>query len=198
MRTIITILVTAIVTTAVFVWISIFKPEWLVKLQYDKEGFPRVKTRGDRFVLAGVNYTYDGDKWVKVGADWFPLNPAEGDSFVVNGIGYKFTNGVWVKISGPSDTTNQTVSGPSDPTSSRNEELAALNGNRKIIGDIDWTWAVGLYYANKMPVIPGAAVRAPKLGRCFVPYDGDGDGKQDIYNGQPLWHYIDCVILDEN
>lgn len=192
MKTLLTVIVTAVVSVAIFLWISVFHPEWLVKLQYDSEGFPRIKKRGDRFVLVGQNYTYDGASWIKVDANWFPINPVEGDSFVVDGIGYKFTNGVWVKISGPNDTTNQTVSGPSDPTSSRNEELAILRGSPKIVNGTDWTWAVGLYYANGMSIIPGNSTRAEKEGKCLVPYDGDGDGSQDVYNGQPLWHWIKC------
>lgn len=107
MKELLTVILTAIVVVATFLWISVFKPEWLVKLQYDKDGFPRIKKRGDRFVLAGQNYTYDGTNWIKVDANWFPLNPIEGDSFVVDGQGYKFTNGVWVKISGPDDTSNE-------------------------------------------------------------------------------------------
>lgn len=107
MRTLLTVIVTAIVTVAIFLWISVFKPEWLVRLKYDKFGFPRIKKRGDRFVLEGQNYTYDGDKWVKVDANWFPLNPVEGDSFVVDGVGYKFTGGVWVKITNPGDPSEE-------------------------------------------------------------------------------------------
>lgn len=103
MRTLLTVIVTAIVTVAIFLWISVFRPEWLVRLQYDKFGFPRIRTRGDQFILEGQHYVYDGDKWVKTGADWFPLTPAEGDSWVIGGVGYKFTGGVWVKITNPGD-----------------------------------------------------------------------------------------------
>lgn len=103
MKTLLTVLVTAVITVAAFLWISVNHPEWLIKLQYDSDGFPRIKKRGDRFVLSGQNYTYDGTMWVKVGQDWFPLNPKQGDSFVVNGIGYTFDGTKWVVISGPSD-----------------------------------------------------------------------------------------------
>lgn len=106
MRTAITIIVTAIAVSLAWFWTLRYKPNWIAKVMLDKDGFPRIKKAGDRFVVGGNLFFFNDEQWIQLSnVTGFPINPApkEGDTFIIDKVGYKFTNGNWVKITGPSE-----------------------------------------------------------------------------------------------
>lgn len=104
MRTLITIIATAVGVSALWLLTLRYRPMWIANVMFDANGFPKIKKTGDKFFINGKMFYFNGTIWVELGPNGFPINPApiEGDTFIIDGIGYKFTNGSWVKISGPS------------------------------------------------------------------------------------------------
>lgn len=115
MRIFLTAIVTLVVTSALWLLTLRYKPQWIASIMLDSNGFPRIRKTGDRYVVGGKLYYFNGSIWVELSSTTgFPINPAptEGDTFIINGIGYKYTNGAWVKITGPidSETTRTQIS----------------------------------------------------------------------------------------
>lgn len=110
MRTAITIIVTAIAVSLAWFWTLRYRPNWIAKIMLDGNGFPRIKKAGDRFVVGGNLFFFNGEQWVQLSnVTGFPINPApkEGDTFIIDKVGYKFTGGSWVKITGPSENETE-------------------------------------------------------------------------------------------
>lgn len=64
MKTFLTIIVTAVLVSALFLLTARYKPNWLRKLEYDNAGFPRIKKEGDKFLLNNTIYIYQNGAWV--------------------------------------------------------------------------------------------------------------------------------------
>lgn len=161
MRTAITIIVTAIAVSFAWFWTLRYKPNWIAKIMLDANGFPRIKKAGDRFVVGGNLFFFNGESWVQLSnVTGFPINPApkEGDTFIIDKVGYKFTNGSWVKITGPSENEDARLS-----------------------------FRSVLYLSSGQPLIQ-EGVAKPCDPDCLVPYDGNKDGVQDVSStGQKLY-----------
>lgn len=113
MRTLLTIIVTVIVTSAIWFATLRYRPMWIAKVMLDAKGFPRIKKKGDKYVVNSITYYFDGTQWVQLSSSTgFPVNPLpkEGDIFIIDNVGYKFTNSVWVKLSGPSENDQRILS----------------------------------------------------------------------------------------
>lgn len=63
MRILLSIIITAIVVTVIFLWLLTFKPTWVAMVQFDADGFPRIKKEGDKFTIGNSSYTYTGGVW---------------------------------------------------------------------------------------------------------------------------------------
>lgn len=103
MKTFVTILITAAVVSLAFLWTLRYHPSWLMKFEFDEQGFPRIKKKNDMFILKGSTYIYNGTIWVKLDANGLPIEPtpAEGDKYTKDGVDYIFTKGRWVAQVGP-------------------------------------------------------------------------------------------------
>lgn len=110
MRTFITIVVTVIATAFAFFVIAERRPQWLVRLQYDKNGFPVLRFKNDKFILKGKTYMFDGDVWV----EQFPENPKDGDTYIKDdGSAWVFNAAAstWGIIINPDESSAERYSG---------------------------------------------------------------------------------------
>lgn len=64
MKVLISIIVTAVVVSALFLLTLRYRPDWLIKLTYDDKGFPLIKMEGDKFIINNVTYIYQNGAWV--------------------------------------------------------------------------------------------------------------------------------------
>lgn len=119
MRILITAIVTFVVTSALFLLTARYKPDWLVKLQFDVNGFPLIRSKGDKFTKDGITYMFNGDIWVQLDASGFPVNPqpVNGDVFINNNVSYTYLNGVWTTtVPVPTNDSTRIKITPSDLT----------------------------------------------------------------------------------
>lgn len=109
MKTFLTIIITAIIVVALFIWVARYKPSWLIKIEFDKNGFPILKKEGDLFILHNITYWYHKGVWVQLDANGFPIIPAPAinDTFIKNGVSYTFTTTGWILTPvGPGGSSN--------------------------------------------------------------------------------------------